>query len=87
MKTFMDYAYYYDMLNGEKDYQSEAKQIDSFIKKYGKAKENINILDLGCGTGRHDFELCKLGYKLTGIDISENMINIAQAAKENMHLS
>ncbi len=52
------------------------KQIDVLFKKYGK---NIkNVISFGCGTGKHDFELNKLGYSMTGIDMSSNMISIAQ---------
>jgi SAM-dependent methyltransferase len=35
---------------------------------------------VGCGTGRHSIELCKRGYDVTGIDLSESMLS---KAKEN----
>lgn len=35
------------------------------------------ILDIFCGTGRIALPLAKAGYKIVGIDISENYINIA----------
>ena len=38
-----------------------------------------SILDIGCGTGRHSIELAKRGYSVTGIDISEKMLDIARA--------
>ncbi|MGD8849633.1 MAG: class I SAM-dependent methyltransferase [Anaerolineales bacterium] len=41
--------------------------------------EGSHILDVGCGTGRHSIELAKLGFRLTGIDISIGML--AEAKK------
>jgi tellurite methyltransferase len=42
------------------------------LKKHQAKK----ILDLGCGTGRHAVALTKAGYKVYGIDISENALNV-----------
>jgi cyclopropane fatty-acyl-phospholipid synthase-like methyltransferase len=33
-----------------------------------------SILDVGCGTGRHAVELARHGYRMTGIDISDGML-------------
>lgn len=76
MEVFKDYAYYYNAFYQDKDYKAEATQVDSMLKKYGK---NISrIINFGCGTGRHDLELAKMGYECTGIDMSPLMIEIAQ---------
>lgn len=76
MEVFKDYAYYYNAFYQDKNYEEEAKQVDCLLKKYG---ENIsNIINYGCGTGKHDIELVKLGYRCTGIDLSELMIDIAR---------
>ncbi len=49
----------------------------TLIEKYFKKEDSI--LDLGCGTGRTTIELYKLGYKkIVGLDISEQMIQMAQ---------
>ncbi len=76
MEVFKDYAYYYNAFYQDKDYKAEATQVDVLLKKYGS---NIHkIINFGCGTGRHDIELAKLGYQCTGIDISASMIDVAK---------
>lgn len=81
MEVFQDYAYYYNAFYRDKDYALEAGQIDQLIKKYGN---NVHqIINYGCGTGKHDLELAKLGYYCAGIDLSETMIKVAkQNSKE-----
>ena len=76
METFHDYAYYYNLFYGDKDYAAEAETIISILEKYGKKNADKRILNIGCGTGRHDVELNKFGYKIHGIDLSNDMINI-----------
>lgn len=78
-QQFNIYAKFYDLLYKDKDYQKEAKYIDSLILKYStKQKSDLSVLDLACGTGRHLFELSSLGYQsLSGSDISSAMIEVA----------
>lgn len=75
MKIFEDYAYYYNMFYGDKDYRIEALDIKKLFDISGTTPSSI--LNVGCGTGRHDFELHKLGYKVHGIDLSNDMIRVA----------
>jgi len=46
------------------------------------------VLDVACSSGRHSFELEKYGFRSLGIDVSEEMIFLAQELKkENNYLS
>lgn len=76
MKTFSNYARYYDLLNQQKDYQKEVDYIISLLNKF--APNASNMLELGCGTGLHAINLAEKGYHITGVDQSQDMINIAQ---------
>jgi len=76
MEVFQDYAYYYNLFYKDKDYKAEAETVDHILKKYNPRIKSI--IDFGCGTGRHDIELTKLGYHCKGIDMSNLMIDIAK---------
>lgn len=41
-------------------------------------KKNSHILDLGCGPGLYTEKLAKKGYKVTGVDFSQNSIEYAK---------
>ena len=50
-----------------------------------ESTKHLSVLDLGCGSGWTSIFLAKLGCSVTGVDISEEMIDIAKenAKKEN----
>lgn len=58
-----------------------------FIERELQHDKNLKILDVGCGTGRHSVELAKRGYKVTGIDLSESMLNKAKEKADVQQLS
>jgi len=74
-KVFGAYAKYYDLLYKDKDYNKEAAYIKRMINKFNP--ECKNILNLGCGTGKHDFIFADKGFDVTGIDLSEEMVQYA----------
>lgn len=49
-------------------------------------KCNSSILDLGCGPGLYAEKLCQNGYKVTGIDFSQNTINYAKSSAKKQGL-
>ena len=78
------YSQYYDLLYQDKDYIGEVEYINRLIKTY-KSKA-LSILDLGCGTGKHAELFCDAGYNVHGIDLSTDMLEIAEkrrSGKEN----
>ena len=85
MEVFSDYAYYYNAFYKDKDYRREAEQIDQLFKKYSDSVKNV--ISFGCGTGKHDFELNQLGYILSGIDMSDTMIEVARKSALEKNVS
>ncbi len=78
------YSQYYDLLYQDKDYIGEVEYIDGLIKTH--KGEALTLLDLGCGTGKHAELLCDSGYHVHGIDLSTDMLEIAEkrrSGKEN----
>jgi ubiquinone/menaquinone biosynthesis C-methylase UbiE len=71
---FTNYANKYDQ---ESFTQGTKTEVD-FIEEEMNFQKSSTILDIGCGTGRHAIELARRGYKVTGIDLSENMLNRAR---------
>ncbi len=57
-----------------------SNKIFSDIIKESKINKKSRILDIGCGSGLSTIPLGKIGYKITGIDTSKNLIDLA---KEN----
>jgi 2-polyprenyl-3-methyl-5-hydroxy-6-metoxy-1,4-benzoquinol methylase len=59
-----------------------------FIEKEINCDKKLKILDIGCGTGRHAIELARRGYQLTGIDLSNSLLNRARekAAAQNLRV-
>lgn len=43
----------------------------------GNFAKNSHILEIGCANGSYTFELAKLGFKVTGVDLSGECINYA----------
>lgn len=52
------------------------------ICKHFPPDKVLKILDIGCGSGFYAILLSKLGYEVTGIDLTESMIADAKALAE-----
>lgn len=70
MKTYYNFAYYYDKLITNDFYIDLANKINE-IKPFN------NILDLACGSGRLAFLLKRQDNFVTGLDLSNEMLMIA----------
>ncbi|MCW5520742.1 class I SAM-dependent methyltransferase [Aureitalea sp. L0-47] len=75
---------YYHILYKDRD-EEEAGLFMRNLTAFLNLDPGSEILDLACGKGRHARYLSDLGYKVTGVDLSEN--NIAKARQfENERL-
>lgn len=82
MSVFNEYARYYDLLYRDKDYKGEAEYVHGLIQSHSPGARSI--LNLGCGSGRHDRELVQNGYEITGVDLSEEMLASARNAAQHI---
>ena len=71
----------YDKVNESVDYKLWADFIETEIKKHMREEPNLG-LDLGCGTGKMTLELARRGYDMTGVDYSDDMLDVARASAE-----
>ena len=86
MEQYSNFAFIYDDLMNDVDYDGWVKYIEDIIKD-----ENLkvqNILELACGTGNMTIPLTKKNYDIAAIDISEEMLSVARekAEKEGVEL-
>ena len=73
---FNQYAYYYDTFYKNKGNKKEILYLEGLFKKYRTAKTRT-VLDVGCGTANHMIPLIKRGCRVTGVDVSSQMLKIA----------
>ncbi len=62
----------------EKNSERDAMYIDKLIRKFLGDVGGIKILDMPCGNGRIHSYLRNFGYDVYGVDISEELINMAR---------
>lgn len=56
--------------------KNAAEEVE-FIIDHTNTPAGGAVLDLGCGTGRHAVPLARHGFRVTGVDISEGMLEFA----------
>ncbi len=71
---YKDLAHIYDRVNQNKDYIKETDFLERILNK----EDVKTVLDVGCGTGNHMQILEKRGFKCDGIDINQEMLDIAR---------
>ena len=50
-----------------------------FLEKALEVNPGARLLDIPCGNGRHSMELARRGYRVTGIDLSDEFLAAARA--------
>ncbi|WP_234859132.1 class I SAM-dependent methyltransferase [Aquimarina aquimarini] len=73
--SWFDTPYYHTLYKDRN--HNEAKVFMDNITNYLSLHSSEKILDLACGKGRHSVYLNKLGYDVTGVDLSKNSITYA----------
>ncbi|MTI49839.1 MAG: class I SAM-dependent methyltransferase [Firmicutes bacterium] len=72
MGFYEELSKYYDII-----FPYSKVKLDFILDKI-EGEEPVSVLDIACGTGSYSIELAKLGHKVSGIDLDEDMIRIAK---------
>lgn len=83
--SYNGFAYWYDDLNYEADYEPIYHYISHTLEKHGL--KNEIVADLGCGTGEICLRLAQNGYDMIGVDASADMLSMVQQKKEALKLT
>lgn len=75
MSGYSKFAWFYDRLTANVDYDMIGKRIDALVSRFGGKKDIL--LELGCGTGSLCEKMAELGYDVIGVDCSEDMLSEA----------
>jgi SAM-dependent methyltransferase len=75
-RLYKDLAWTWPIISPPEQYIKESEEIKRAIKKFSKIPVKT-VLNLGCGGGHVDWVLKKY-FKITGIDISKNMLKLAK---------
>ena len=67
----------------------DLKMVALYEPFLSRLREGARILDAGCGPGRDLSAFARMGYKITGMDASKEMVRLAREAsgEEVLHLS
>lgn len=71
-------------MHADINYGEWADYIENIFSEYGVNPELV--CDLACGTGNITVPLAKRGYSMTGIDVSEDMLNVAQKKSAGLNI-
>ncbi|MEC9489451.1 MAG: class I SAM-dependent methyltransferase [Halanaerobiales bacterium] len=77
MEFYSEFSKNYDKifpLNAQK-----LELIDNTFKDLKEKRENIRLLDVGCGTGSYALALAEKGYQVKAIDLDAEMISLAES--------
>ncbi len=82
------YDSYYEKRSGKLIDQVEKAAIFNQIKKWSSIKgdKTNKLVEVGCGTGHWTYYFAKLGFDVLGIDISGEMLKIANRKKDSYPL-
>lgn len=73
---YNDFAYNYDALMGDVDYDARTEYLCALFKKFDR--EPTLMLDLACGTGEFSNRFARKNISVIGVDISYDMLSVAR---------
>ncbi|MGG3557318.1 methyltransferase domain-containing protein [Peribacillus frigoritolerans] len=83
--TYERFAYVYDELMKDAPYEKWLVILTAKLEQYGIGGRKV--LDLACGTGEMTVELAQHGFEVTGVDLSDEMLLVANEKAVKLGLS
>ena len=83
--AYNEFAYFYDELNSEADYDALYRYVTDELAAHG-IRDGI-LADLGCGTGDLTLMLAQAGYDVIGIDRSEEMLSVLREKADELDMT
>jgi SAM-dependent methyltransferase len=83
--SYQRFAYLYDTLMEDVPYEKWLELVEVYGKQY--QVKGTKLLDIACGTGELSCRFALNGFQVTGVDLSEDMLAIAQAKSDENGLS
>ena len=80
MDSYLSFSYVYDLFMDNVPYDTWAKNARNLLYDYG-VKDGV-VVDLGCGTGQMTKRLADAGFTMIGMDLSEDMLTIANEKRQ-----
>lgn len=83
MTQYEDFAYIYDrLMHSDIDYDGWCDYMENLFDKHSVSPDTL--CELACGTGNMTSRLHSRGYDITGVDISSDMLRVAQAKTKDI---
>ena len=76
-RLYDDLAWTWPIISPPEDYVEETEQFCKAIRQYARIEVNT-LLHLGCGGGNNDWSFKKHFSKVTGVDVSQAMLELAK---------
>lgn len=83
VSSYNRFAEVYDVLMEDIPYEKYVE----WVTQHAPTSDYPTLLDIGCGTGTLSFMFQRCGYDVSGIDISESMLSIANQRMQEANLS
>ena len=85
-EQYTSLSLFYDAFMQDVDYAAWCDFYEEAFKRFSTANVE-NLADIGCGTGNITLPMAKRGYKMTGLDLSEEMLALAEQKAQAEGLS
>ncbi|MGG1628843.1 class I SAM-dependent DNA methyltransferase [Rossellomorea sp. NRS-1567] len=82
--SYERFAYVYDYLMQDVPYDGWLEFVNKQAKAY--SIQGDSVLDIACGTGELSLRLVRDGYDVTGVDLSQDMLMVAQEKALEMNV-